>query len=94
MKDNVVEHLQASEKQLAEGSKKSVKKRFFTHEHFKEVIEFLSTVYIKQNILKSKARDIGTYHQSRVSLTGFDKKRYILDDGINTLALGHYKTKQ
>ena len=64
------------------------------HRYFKEVIDILSTVYIKQTILKSKAHDVGTYHQTKVSLTGFDTKRWIMDNGINTLAHGHYKTKQ
>ena len=92
VKDNVVLHMEASEKQVAKGTKKSVKKRFLNHKHFKEVITHLSTVFVKQNVLKSRTHDIGTYHQTRVSLTGYDTKRYILDDGISTLALGHCKT--
>ena len=92
VKDNIVQHSRVSEKQVVKGTKKSVKKRFLTHEHFRQVITLLSTVYIHQNVLKSKAHDIGTYHQTRVSLTGFDTKRYILD-GVNTLAHGHYRTR-
>ena len=63
------------------------------HKHFKYVITLLGTVYVKQNVLKSKVHDIGTYHQTRVSLTGFDTKRWIMNDDINTLAYGRYKTK-
>ena len=35
---------------------------------------------------------IGTYHQTKISLTAFDTKRYILENNIDTLAHGHYKT--
>ena len=30
-----------------------------------------------------------TYESNKTSLSAFDGKRYILDDGINTLAYGH-----
>ena len=35
-----------------------------------------------QTTIRSIQHDIGTYHQSRVALTGFDTKRWIQDDGI------------
>ncbi len=34
-----------------------------------------------------------TIHQKKVALSNFDDKRYILDDGITTLAHGHYRIK-
>ena len=36
--------------------------------------------------IQSKLHDIGTYHILKISLSCFDHKRYVLDDGINTLA--------
>ena len=30
-----------------------------------------------------------TYESNKISLSVFDNKRYILDDGIHTLAYGH-----
>ena len=30
-----------------------------------------------------------TYESNKIFLSAFDDKRYILDDGINTLAYGH-----
>ena len=39
--------------------------------------------------IQSKLHEIGTYDVFKVSLTCFDDKRYVLDDGINTLAYFH-----
>ena len=93
VKNNKVLHLNINEEQTAKGTKKIVKKKYIRHSHFKDVLDNLSILYVKQNTLKSKTHSIGSYHQTRVSLTGYDTKRFILEDGINTLAYGHYKTK-
>ena len=85
--------MKQSEKQTAKGTKKSVKKRFLTHAHFEEVVEQLTQIYIKQNTLQSVKHEVTSRHQTRISLTGFDTKRYILNDGIHTYAHGHYKSK-
>ena len=36
--------------------------------------------------IRSKLHRIGTYDVSKISLSCFDDKRYILDDGITSLA--------
>ena len=36
--------------------------------------------------IQSKLHRIGTYDVSKILLSCFDYKRYILDDGINSLA--------
>ena len=81
-----------TEKQTNKGTKESVKEAHLRHKHYKDTLFNLSTVSVKQNVIKSKAHTIGTYHQTRVALTAFDTKRYILDDNIHTLAHGHTKT--
>ena len=40
--------------------------------------------------IKSKNQEIFTYEINKRSLCDFDAKRYILADGINTLAYGHF----
>ena len=37
----------------------------------------------------SKNHNLGTYETNKISLSCFDDKRYILKNGINTLAYGH-----
>ena len=39
----------------------------------------------------STKHNISLVSQNKISLSCYDDKRYILDDGITTLAYGHYK---
>ena len=43
--------------------------------------------------IQSKLHRTGTYDISKISLSCFDDKRYILDDGINSLAYFHKDIK-
>ena len=43
----------------------------------------------KMKRIRSKLHRIGTYNVLKNSLSCFDDKRYILDDGINSLAYFH-----
>ena len=38
---------------------------------------------------KSKKHKLGTYEIDKISLSCFDNKRYVLDDGIYTLSYFH-----
>ena len=91
VKNNIIVNHTPSEKQVAKGTKRLVKKRFLRHQHYRDVVENLNQLFVTQNSIRSIQHDIGTYHQTRVSLTGFDTKRWIEEDGFHTLAYGHYK---
>ena len=43
----------------------------------------------KMKRIQSKLHKIGTYEVCKISLSCFDDKRHILDDGINSLAYFH-----
>ena len=43
----------------------------------------------KMKRIQSKLYEIGTYDINKISLSCFDDKRYVLDDGINTFAYFH-----
>ena len=46
----------------------------------------------KMKRTQSNSHSVGTYDLNKISLScfdNFDNKRYVLDDGINTLAYGH-----
>ena len=46
----------------------------------------------KMKRILSERHNVETYLTNKVSLSCFDDKRFILDDGINSLAYGHKKT--
>ena len=48
----------------------------------------------KMKRIQSKKHKIGTYEINKISLSCFDDKRFVLDDGIHTLAYFHRKLKK
>ncbi|XP_054288220.1 uncharacterized protein LOC129003905 [Macrosteles quadrilineatus] len=48
----------------------------------------------KQTLFRSKDHRINTITINKIAMNANDDKRHILDDGINTLAYGHYKLCQ
>ena len=59
------------------------------HKEYDDVL--FNKIVVRHNIkrIQSNLRSIGTYDVNKISLSCFDDKRYILDDGINTLAYFH-----
>ena len=57
--------------------------------------EFMDVLFNKKVIrhimkgIKSFGHRMYTYKSNKTSLSAFDDKRYVLDDGIHTLAYGH-----
>ena len=93
VKDNVIQDMDLHHSCTAKGVKKDVKKEHLRHEHYKDSLFNLRSISVKQNIIKSKKHEIGTYHITKVALSAFDTKRWIEADNIHTLAHGHYKTQ-
>ena len=46
-------------------------------------------VRYKMKRIQSNLHQVGTYDLNKISLSCFNDKRYVLDDGINTLAYFH-----
>ena len=44
--------------------------------------------------IRSINHKLHTYHCNKISINSYDNKRYMLNDGITSLAHGHYKIKQ
>ena len=84
-----VKHNNITSKQTAKGTKKSVKKSHLKHQRYKDTLDNLTTVTLKQNVIKSKVHTIGSYYQKEVALTGFDIKGYICSVNVHTLARGN-----
>ena len=43
------------------------------------------------NQIRSESHEIYSIKLNKIGLSPYDDKRYILNDGMNTLAYGHYK---
>ena len=56
---------------------------------FKDVLVNKKIIRHKMKIIQSKKHKLGTYEIDKISLSCFDDKRYVLDDGIHTLAYFH-----
>ena len=56
---------------------------------FKDVLFNKKIIRHKMKRIQAKKHKIGTYEINKISLSCFDDKRYVLDDGVNTLAYFH-----
>ena len=79
------------ETKKCKGIKKQVVERSIRHEHYKTCLTTGKELLRKQNILRSYEHEVYTEEVNKVALSALDNKRYILSDGMDTLAWGHYK---
>ena len=56
---------------------------------FKDVLFNEKIIRHKMKRIQSKKHKLGTYEIDKISLSCFDDKRYVLDDGVYTLAYFH-----
>ena len=82
---------EGEESKKCKGVKKSVVKKSITHEDYKKCLTNRKPQLRKMNVIRSYEHDVFTEEVNKVALSASDDKRHILEDGINTLALGHYK---
>ena len=82
---------EGKESKKCKGIKKSVVKKSITHEDYKTCLLTGNEQLRKQNIIRSYKHEVYTEEVNKIALSASDDKRYILEDGINTSALGHYK---
>ena len=81
------------ENKRCKGVKKQVVESSITHEDYKTCLRTGKEQLRKQNILRSYEHEVFTEEVNKIALSSIDDKRYILSDGIHTLAWGHHKIK-
>ena len=58
-------------------------------DEFKDVLFNKKIIEQKIKRIQSKKHKLGTYEIDKISLSCFDNKRYVLDDGIHPLSYFH-----
>lgn len=75
----------------AKGTKKCVSNTLQFEEFERCLLDRNAHILKEQHIFRSKLHEVYTEKIRKVALNSNDDKRFILEDGIHTLALGHYK---
>ena len=73
----------------AKGVRKYVIKKNITHENYKDCLLNRKQMLHSMRTIRSDCHQIGSYQLNKISLSCFDDKRYILEDGITSYAYGH-----
>ena len=90
--DEGEESKECKEIKKCKGVKKQVVEKI-KHEDYKTCLLTGKEQLRKQNIIRSYNHEVYTEEVNKVALSAEDDKRYILEDGIHTLAWGYYKIK-
>ena len=75
----------------AKGIKKNVIKKDITHENYKQTLFNNEQMHHTMKSIRSINHQLGSYELNKVSLSCFDDKRYIHNNGVTSYAYGHHK---
>ena len=71
------------------GVNKDVIKKNISHTNYEDVLFNKKQILHKMNTIRSDHYRVSSYQLNKISLSCFDDKRYILEDGITSYAYGH-----
>ena len=74
----------------AKGITKAAQKHL-SHEEYRRILNEKKTNMISNRGFETKNHRIYTVLKRKKGLSAFDDKKYILEDGVNTLSYGHYR---
>ena len=74
----------------AKGIKKNIIKQNLKHQDYKETLFEKKQMHHKMKTIRSQNHKLGSYEINKVSLSCYDDKRYIKEDGIHTYAYEHF----
>ena len=75
------------------GISKNVVKRDIDHKDYLSVLQNNTIKKHKMKTIRSDHHVVSSYEINKISLSCYDDKRYILDDGITSYAYGNYEAK-
>ena len=93
LKSKMYSYVKDNEKggRTAKGIKKNVIKIDIRHEDYKNTLINNEQMHHKMKTIRSQRHQLGSYEINKVSLSCFNDKRYIHDNGMSSYAYGHYK---
>ena len=93
LKSKMYSHVKDNGKggKTAKGIKKNVIKNNIRHEDYKNTLINKEQMHHKMKTIRNQRHQLGSYEINKVSLSCFDDKRYIHDNGRNSYVYGHYK---
>ena len=93
LKSKMYSYVKDNEKggRTAKGIKKNVIKNNIKHEDYKSTLMNNEQMHHKMKTIRSQRHQLGSYEINKVSLSCFDDKCYIHDNGTSSYAYGHYK---
>ena len=77
------------ESRTAKGIKKNVIKQKIQHKNYKDILFKQKQMRHMMRLIKSERHRIGSYTVNKISLSCFDDKRYIHENGVTSYAYGH-----
>ena len=81
-----------NEEKKAKGIVKSVIKKDLKHEMYNKLLTTSGRMYSRMKVIRSQKHRVYTVDINKISLSAFDDKRYLLEDGISSYAYGHFKS--
>ena len=82
------------ENKKCKGVKKKTVEKTITLDDFEQILIRKVAQPQKMNVIRSNGHEMYTEEVNKVALSADDDERIILDDGVHTLAHGHYKLTQ
>jgi hypothetical protein len=78
-------------KKTAKGIKKRYVAKHLRHDMYLRTLRDKTIEQAEYRMFRSRAHKIETVEYSNVALWAYDDKRFVLDDGVATLAYGHVR---
>ena len=73
--------------------KKTSLKKYKKHKDYKNVLFNNEQLHHKMKTIRSEKHQLGSFELNKISLSCFDDKRFLHDNGISSFAYGHYDIK-
>ena len=81
-----------SKEKTAKGIVRNVIKNHLKHAQYKQILDTGERMTSCTKMIRSFDHDIYTVNVTKISLSAYDDKRFIQDDGISSYVYGHYAT--